>query len=814
MSIFAIDSYSRSFDNYRRTSLRLALYAGVSMFLAGLIASDHPAEADMLVPGAAPLPPQSSAPTGNSPNPIQPVFLPPPGGAAPPDSSGPAEIVVTARQRKEKAQEVPIPLSVLNGNALAATGSVRIEDIQQRLPDMNVAMLNPRQNSIAVRGLGNNPANDGLEASTGIFLDGVYLGRPGMAIFDFNDLDQLEYLRGPQGTLFGKNTTAGALNITTKLPSYTFGGSAEVTEGNYDDQQYQATVTGPLVENVLAGRLSFYDHTRGGFVQNLANGGLNNNIGRQGGRFSLLYDANDDLSFRAIADFNQDNNSPAATFYAAPPKNGLFPFYNKLKAAGYPIIIPSMNPYSYQTNINDLQEVSVQQGGLTLQGDWTVLDGYKITSITGYRFWNFSPHNDADATNLPLLEAGVQNHDQQFSQELRIASPVGDSPIDYTAGLYYYWQGQHTNQYATYTDYPAVPLAFGPQFLGKTQTLLAHLQTRSYAAFAQGNWHIADNLTLTVGVRNTLEQKTMYLYRDLDHTVLNPKVPNIDSTGVSPKSNNLAETIALEYQWQPDINLYASFANGAKAGATNNSPPPSVPLSKAPLIVYPEKADDAEIGVKSELFNRQLLLNVDAFYALVRDYQATSYYIDPSNPALAGSVLTNVGAVRTRGIEVEGTIRPLEGLTVNTTGSYDNASYQSFRNGPCAAEYGLPGSATCDLTGRPVVGAPRWMFGLNGTYEFPVTDDVSGYVIGEYAYRGAFFSVIDDSAYSRIDGYSLVNLRVGAKFYDQKLDVSFWTRNLTNTKYYQTLSISSTRGAYFGYPGDPLTFGATIRMTM
>jgi len=743
------------------------------------------------------------------------MLLPPPGGGgggAEEPANGPEEIVVTARQRKEKAQEVPIPLTVLGGQALAATDTVRIEDIQQRLPSMNVAFLNTRQNSIAVRGLGNNPANDGLEASTGIFLDGVYLGRPGMAIFDFNDIDQIEYLRGPQGTLFGKNTTAGALNVTTKLPSYTFGCTAEITVGNYNNQQYQATVTGPLVENVLAARLTVYDHTRDGFIENVATGGRNNDIGRQGGRLSFLLDADDDLSFRLIADYNHSHESITSSFYDAPPNNTLFPFYQTLANAGYPII-PAPNNI-YQTNVNDLQTISVQQGGITLQGEWTLPGDFKLTSITGYRFWNFSPHNDADSTNLPMLEAGVQNHDQQFSQELRVSSPKGDGPIDYTAGLYYFWQGQKTNQYSEYSKYPAAALAFGPQFLGKTQLVDSRLRTRSYAAFAQGNYHIQDDLTLTVGLRNTLEQKTLAIYRNLAGTVLNPAVPNIDSTGVSPKNNNLSETVALAWQVEPGVNLYASYAHGAKAGATNNSPPPSIPLAKAPLIVYPEKADDVEIGVKTELFDRQLVLNADAFYSLVRNYQATSFYIDPSNPALAGSVLTNVGAVRTRGFEVEATARPLEGLTVNLTSSYDNASYQSFRKGPCAAEYGLPGSATCDLTGRPVVGAPRWIVGLNGTYEFPVTDDIQGYVIGEYSWRSSFYSVIDDSAYAKIGNYGLVNLRVGAKFYDQKLDVSFWTRNLGDNAYFQTLSISSSRGAYFGFPGEPLTFGATIRVSM
>ncbi len=211
------------------------LYNGYSYYYKGRISLNARVAAGALLIGLA------SAKAAHA------DMLPPPGGGGTAEeaANGPEEIVVTARQRKEKAQEVPIPLTVLGGATLSATDTVRIEDIQQRLPSMNVAFLNPRQNSIAVRGLGNNPANDGLEASVGVFLDGVYLGRPGMAIFDFNDIDQIEYLRGPQGTLFGKNTTGGAFNMTTKLPSNTFGGNADITVSNYNHQQSPATGPGP-----------------------------------------------------------------------------------------------------------------------------------------------------------------------------------------------------------------------------------------------------------------------------------------------------------------------------------------------------------------------------------------------------------------------------------------------------------------------------------------------------------------------------------------------------------------------------------------
>lgn len=739
---------------------------------------------------------------------------PPPASAKRVAGKKPVTVFVTARRQKENAQEVPIPLTVITGDALDAAGSHRIEDIQQQLPSMNVSMLNPRQNSIAIRGLGNNPANDGLESSTGVFLDGVYLGRPGMLVFDLDDIDQFELLRGPQGTLFGKNTTGGALNITTKAPSFTPEASAEATFGNYNDREFRASVAGPIIDGKVAARLSGYRVDRDGILDNLATGDRNDGWGREGVRGQVLLKPDESLSIRVIAEYNREADpNELSSFYNAPPNAAFFPFFANLAAHGFPVITPSKNPYAFQTNANDLQSISVQQGGLTTEANWLFGDGYTLTSVTGYRFWNFSPHNDADNTNLSILEAGVQNHDQQFSEELRVASPRGGA-IDYTAGLYYFWQGQHTNQYGDYANDPAlVSLAFPKQFNNAHLVLDGHLRTESYAVFGQANWHATDDLTITAGIRNTLEVKTMSLFRDNAGTVLNPAVPNVDSASISPKSNNISDTIAADYRWNDDLRFYASYAHGAKAGATNNSPPNSVPLAVAPLKVYPEKADDGEIGFKSEFLNHHLQLNADAFYELIRDYQATSFFFDPSNPSLAGSVLTNVGAVHTRGFEIDAAATPLTGLTLNADTSYNNASYQSFRNGPCASEYGKLASATCDLTGRPVVGAPRWIASLSANYTRELSDTVAGYIIAEEAYRSSYYGVIDDSAYSRINGYATTNLRVGALLWDGKLDVSLWARNLFNKQYYQSMGLSSTRGAYLGVPGDPLTFGATVRVT-
>jgi iron complex outermembrane receptor protein len=746
---------------------------------------------------------------------------PPDPQAAPSDAAPVKRVVVTARRREEAEQDVPIPMTVVSGDTLAALGTYRIEDIGDLLPSVNVAMLNPRQNSIAIRGLGNNPANDGLEASGGVFLDGVYLGRPGMAVFDLTDIDQFEVLRGPQGTLFGKNTTAGALSITTRQPSFTPSVTAEYTFGNYLDSESRASITGPIYGNQIAASLSVYDTRRDGVIDAITVDGKENAHDRLGARAQFLFKPNSALTVRFIAEYDDEFDSCCvATFYKATPNNTYFKLLNSIAAQGYDIAIPSTDPYARETVNNDYQKIKVIQSGLTLQSDYRFGDGYDLTSITAFRTWDFKPYNDADSTSLSIIPyGGVENSDHQVSQELRVASPK-DQLIDYTSGLYYFYQGQDTDQSIQYGnnaqlvgDYLGSP-ALGKVYVDKDITVLAHLRTESYAAFSQADWNATKDLTFTLGLRNTYERKDMEIWRNLDGTSTSPLInPNYQADNVSTVDNNVGATIAADYKWTPDFSTYASLSHGAKAGATNNSPPNSLPLDKSGLIVRPEKIDDGEIGFKSDAWNHRLTFNGNLFYSLVQDYQATSIYVDPTT-GLSGSILTNTGWVQTKGAEFDSAVRPLRGLKLDWSGGYNNTTYRSFRNGPCAAEYGLPATATCDLTGRPVVGAPKWTSSVSADYRHELHDDLIGYAVAEYAYKSSYFGFIDDSEASKINGYGITNIRVGTQAVNGHLDLSVWARNLFNTDYYNILSVAQTRGAYFGYVGDPRTFGFTIKVSL
>jgi iron complex outermembrane recepter protein len=238
-------------------------------------------------------------------------------------AEGLPEIIVTARRRDEDAQLVPIAMTTLSGDSFANSGRVRLEELNQSLPSTNIQFSGPRQTSIVVRGIGNNPGNDSLESSVGVYLDNVYLGRASMANLDLVDLEQVAMLRGPQGTLFGKNTTAGVLAIATRPPSFVRGGTLESSVGNYDSYQIKATWSQPLREDELAARLSFARSVRGGFISDVTTGHELNESDRTGGRAQVLWQPGEIFSVRTIVDYSEEHSDAGAFALWNPgPNNG------------------------------------------------------------------------------------------------------------------------------------------------------------------------------------------------------------------------------------------------------------------------------------------------------------------------------------------------------------------------------------------------------------------------------------------------------------------------------------------------------------
>ncbi|MGA2839872.1 MAG: TonB-dependent receptor [Steroidobacteraceae bacterium] len=720
------------------------------------------------------------------------------------------EILVSARRRAENAQDVPIPITALTGGSLEEAGQLRLEDLNERLPSLNVQFANPRQSSIAVRGLGNNPANDGLESSVGVYLDDVYLGRPGMANQDLIDLDQVSLLRGPQGTLFGKNTTAGVLNLTSRAPSFTPDGVVETSVGNYGYTQVRGALSGPIDDDTLAGRISYAKTSRDGYIDDVTDGRRLNGVDRQGLRGQLLFKPNNAFSVRVIGDYEEEDSGCCVAVLAnLGPNNGAL-LKSRLAAADATEIY---DPNYLSTSINDPQYMDVRQGGGSIQANWRFDNGLNLTSITAYRSWHFLPTNDADGTSASgIINAGQEVHDEQWSEEIRLASPSGTA-VDWVTGLYYFYQDQSNETYTLYG--PQAHVLYGlPSFYNNAYSeVLEYPKTNSYAVFGQSTWHVTEAWSLTAGLRDTQEDKTSLVERGaaIGAPGIAKALPAYDSGDLQVSNNNVSALLSLGYKFDPNLLGYLSASRGAKAGGINESVP-GAGLSASSLYVAPEIANDYELGLKSTLLDQHLLFNVNLFLTDVKDYQATQ--LEQSTPGVFVQELSNIGGVRTSGVETELTAKPVDWFGFDLNASYNDAVYTSYANAPCSVEATLAGKVTCNLTGQQVVGAPRWVVNPDINVSQPVGGGVSAYGLAGYSWRSSFFGTSDNSKYGIVDEYGLLNLRLGLRgdLGSNKWDFALWANNALDKRYLVGGLAGASFRAYSLYPGAPRFWGATIRV--
>ncbi|UEB96177.1 TonB-dependent receptor [Pseudomonas sp. HN2] len=741
---------------------------------------------------------------------------PVPAGKAAANASQLETVTVTTRRREESSQDVPTPMSVVSGQNLETQRVYRIQDLQQLVPSVNVAYMHARQSSVSIRGLGNNPASDGLEGSVGLYIDNVYLGRPGMAVFDLMDIEQLEVLRGPQGTLFGKNTTAGVINISTRAPSFTPERSIETSVGEDGYFQTKGTISGPLNDQ-LAGRFSAYRTRSDGDIKNEYDGHDLNGGSREGFRAQLLFKPDEDFNLRWIGDYNEEDSSAGTRvlYNTGPTINGVNLYESRASAAGATLV----NGRHRKVNLDNDQHVTVHQGGTSVEANWTLPSDFTLTSVSSYRFWNFTPRND-DGLNVPAsYNAGVSVEDKQYSQEFRLASPKGEF-FDYVVGAYYFGSDLDNKSFAYYgpqadiwNGTPAGALA------NVTSVGKGHIKTDSFALFAQGTWHLSERLDFTAGVRGTYEEKNASVSRNapLGGVAVAGAAANArrgragvyDSGDLNQYSSSPSGLLNLSYRITDDVLGYATLSHGEKSGGVNLAVGSAPTAGADSLLIGTERANNAELGFKSTLWDHRLQLNANVFWTQVNAYQTNAY--DAANRV---QYLTNAGSVRSRGIEFESTVVPLRGLTLNFNGSYNDVSYLSYKDAPCPPEVSqAPGApASCDLSGHQVVGASKWIGNANGEYKWNLDNGFEPYVTGSYAFRSKAVGTVEDSDYGQIPSYAVVNLSTGLRgdFNQGQWDVSLWLKNAFDKTYYTTLWTGGN-GGYEGLLGTPRTLGVTGR---
>uniref|UniRef100_UPI0035CA3764 TonB-dependent receptor n=1 Tax=uncultured Sphingomonas sp. TaxID=158754 RepID=UPI0035CA3764 len=785
------------------------------------------------------------------------------------------DILVTARRRAETEQTVPIALSVLSGRSIADSGAFNVNRLQQQVPSLQFYSSNPRNSAINIRGLGApfGLTNDGIEQGVGFYIDGVYIGRVGASTFDFIDVDRVEVLRGPQGTLYGKNTTAGALNITTRTPSFTPEVRAELSVGNYNFGQFKTSVSGPITDK-LAIRLSTSATTRDGTIDNVTS---KTDLQRQrnvGFRGQVLYKPTDSLSLTLAGDFNVQNPLCCVQYYArvGTTQRVTTRQYAALAAAfGY--TPPSTNPFDRVTDldasINSRQEV----GGASLIANWD-LGPATLTSVSAWRYWDWQPANDRDFIGLPITTVS-QNPSQQHqvSQELRLASN-GKNKLDYTVGAFVFHQtiatqGSQVQGSAASKFLLSGADANNPNVLnGLTSTNTINFDNTSFAVFGKLNWALTEKFHVQPGLRVNYDKKSgsynavvsihnsQYDFvATADNvaallanakatstaagTTFQNQINTLAPQRYSPEFSawNVSGDLTLSYDFASDFHGYATYSRSFKSGGINLSGLPlnstSTGVDLTTQTVRPEKVNAYEIGLKTQFLDRRLTLNVAGFWTDITDYQAT---VNNNAINVIRGYLANAGKVRSRGFEFDASLRPSKRFNLYVNGAYTDAKYIDFKNAPCPPELsggtavdathpaspaGRAGTAAspsyspaqCDISGQVLPGISKYSLSYGGEYNVPVGGSGGQVYLGyDGSYRSRFSSNPSASAYTYIDGYALSNFRLGYR--KQDFNVFAWVHNAFDQNYFELLSTQSgSTGLIVGQPGDPRTFGGTISKT-
>jgi iron complex outermembrane recepter protein len=734
-------------------------------------------------------------------------------------------IVVTARRREESLQNVPLPVSVFSEKQLTSTGAYNIGRVAQIQPVIQYYASNPRNSSINIRGLGAplGLTNDGIEQGVGLYIDQVYYSRPAAAALDFIDTEQVEVLRGPQGSLYGKNTTAGAINIRTRAPSFTPEARVELTGGNYDFFQGKGSVSGPLTDN-LAARLAVVGTTRRGTIRNVRTNEWTNSLDNLGLRGTLLYTGVEDMKLTLALDYNKQRprgytQVPVRTFTTLRPANrqigALF------SALGY--ALPASDPFARVTDVEAPLQSNQDQGGVSLVAEWTAGDN-TVTSVTAWRFWTWRPQNDRDFIGLPITTRSANPSDQrQLTQEFRFATS-GKNKVDFVAGAFGYRQTIKTRgvqaQGAAANLFTNGPVAGANTAVldGLTQTNKIDFENNSLAAYGQLTWNVTDTLRLQPGLRVNYDTKDAVYDAAVTGGIANPTpaqlaqqraaLPAQFYTAAYRKAN-ISGDINLSWRPAEDILLYAVYSRGFKSGGLNLNGLPfradGVTVATELAQVKPERVNHFEAGVKSQFWGRRITANVTAYRTDIDDYQTT---VSNGAIGIVRGYLANAD-VRIQGFEGELSLRPLERFTAYFNFAYNDGKFRRFPDAPVAPENTGGTAQFVDISGARFPGISKWALAWGGEVNLPAGKG-EFYLGADASYRSSYSSNATPSPFFVVDAYSIANVRAGYRV-GSGLNVFAWVKNAFDTDYFEFLSNQpGNNGLVVGQIGDPRTFGFTI----
>ncbi|HEY9488165.1 MAG TPA: TonB-dependent receptor, partial [Chryseosolibacter sp.] len=637
-----------------------------------------------------------------------------------------SEVVVTARRRTETAQQVPIPISVLGGELVEDAGAFNVNRVKELVPSVQLYSSNPRNTTLNIRGLGSTfgLTNDGIDPGVGFYVDGVYYARPAATTLDFIDIEQIEVLRGPQGTLFAKNTTAGAFNITTRTPSFTPGANFEVSYGNYGYIQAKASITGPLGKK-FAGRLSLSGTQRDGVLYNVNTKTSVNDLNNLGIRAQLLFTPSDNLKITLTGDDSRQKPNGYAQVVAGVAPT-LRPDYRQFEQiiADLNYDLPTRNPFDRKIDHDTPWNSGNELGGVALNIDAKVGPG-TLTATTAWRYWNWDPSNDRDFTGLPVLSLSqATSKHKQWTQEVRYAGELS-SRLSGVIGIFAIGQDLQTDPVHIeqsgaaqwrFSQNSTSPLWQTPGlFDGYGIKTNSRLQSLGAAVFAQADWAITEQLHVLPGLRFNYDQKEVDYDRqtygglqteDPDLIALKRVVYTDQAFTADVDESNLSGQLTVSYRAADNFNSFATVSTSYKPVGVNLG---GLPTDNGDVMtdlaqIKPEYVTHVEVGVKTSPTSNSKL-NFTLYNTNITDFQAQ---VQSGQLGVNRGYLANAEEVEVRGAELDGNARVSRNLSFYGAVAYTDGKYVAFTNAPVPLEETGGPSAFKDISGSKLPGISEW----------------------------------------------------------------------------------------------------------
>lgn len=678
------------------------------------------------------------------------------------------DIVVTAQKRSENIQSVPVSIVAVSSEALERAGVNTLNDVQRLAPGLNIASVGSGFVSYTyIRGGGTNQIDAGSDPSVAYFVDEIYLGGSAGLQFDMFDVDHVEVLKGPQGTIFGRNAASGAISIVTKRPTSTFQGDINLEAGNYGARMIKGVVSGPLTSdgNLLFRASGFY-RSRDPITVNLTGKGDPGKVDVGGARGQLQWKAGD-LSVLLTGDFMTARNGATNQFLSTAVVAG---FINPA--------LPTPPGQSFYRHYYDVvgfehQDLADFSGRI----DWQTPIG-TLTSLTSYRHNAFTRLQDQDGTLYDGLTLRSREVDKIFSSELRLTGDAGGR-VHYIAGLYYY-SGDISEAF----NYHAGVDFAAPTLRNKTLIDVSRLMTKSYSAFGQATIDVTDRLHLTIGARYTSDRK-----EDLRNVAYFVGAP----FSVDPKNrwNAFTPTVSIDYKPTDDVMLYASFRQGFKSGGYQTLGVSNATAANTPF--NPEHVNSYEAGVKLNLLDRRLSAAVALFRSDISDQQVSQAL------SVTNVIITNAGRTRADGVDVSVRLKPFAGLTLSGNATYQRARFRQYLSPPF------------NYAGKSQLRSPDFTMNLSAEYEFKLADAATVTLGGDLFHSSTvFYDLLNTRNVGLYQpSYNVGNLRVTVQPTGVPLELSAFVKNVGDTHYYYNIAGTASTGAV-SVPALPRTFGFSL----